>query len=77
MLQFREYAARTRLQQEFAAGEMGFNGHLRRIKSHRLGSEKGQTATWQQVGATSALPPQSRHVLMRLARQLGPKPEVG
>ena len=28
-----------------------------------------QTATWQQVRATSALPPQSRHALTRLARQ--------
>ena len=27
----------------------------------------GQTATWQQVRATSALPPQSRHALTRLA----------
>ena len=29
----------------------------------------GQTATWQQVRATSALPPQSGHALTRLARQ--------
>jgi hypothetical protein len=29
----------------------------------------GQTATWQQVRATSALPPQTRHALTRLARQ--------
>ena len=29
----------------------------------------GHSATWQQVRATSALPPQSRHALTRLARQ--------
>ena len=29
----------------------------------------GQTATWRQVRATSAVPPQSRHALTRLARQ--------
>jgi putative NADH-flavin reductase len=31
----------------------------------------GHSATWQQVRATSALPPQSRHTLTRSARQFG------
>jgi hypothetical protein len=35
----------------------------------RAMSEMGQTATWQQVRATSALPPQSRNALTRLACQ--------
>ena len=38
---------------------------FKRLRSPAL----GQTATWQQVRATSALPPQSRHALTRLARQ--------
>jgi len=32
-------------------------------------SARGHSATWQQVPATSALPPQSRQALTRLARQ--------
>jgi hypothetical protein len=36
-------------------------------------SAKGQTATWQQVRATSALPPQSGHALTRLAGQFRAK----
>ena len=56
------------------AGTLWFPG--RRVYRGQM-TASGHSATWQQVRATSALPPQSRHALTRLARQFRAKPEVG
>ena len=47
----------------------GTTTSLVHVGGYAKNDRSGQTATWQQVRATSALPPQSRHALTRLARQ--------